>query len=60
MSQQSIGVIGAGTMGQGIAQVLVQSGFPVQLYDVADEQLERAHGGHRQGPEQAGGQGEAR
>jgi 3-hydroxybutyryl-CoA dehydrogenase len=44
MSQQPIGVVGAGTMGQGIAQVLVQSGFPVQLYDVADEQLERAHG----------------
>jgi 3-hydroxybutyryl-CoA dehydrogenase len=42
MSQQSIGVVGAGTMGQGIAQVLVTSGFPVQLYDVADEQLGRA------------------
>ena len=45
MSQQPIGVVGAGTMGQGIAQVLVQSGFDVQLYDVADEQLERARGG---------------
>ncbi|MFN2331912.1 MAG: 3-hydroxybutyryl-CoA dehydrogenase [Halomonas sp.] len=44
MSQQPIGVVGAGTMGQGIAQVLVQSGFDVQLYDVADEQLERARG----------------
>ncbi|WP_445156992.1 3-hydroxybutyryl-CoA dehydrogenase [Halomonas sp. E14] len=42
MSQQRIGVVGAGTMGQGIAQVLVTSGFPVQLYDVADEQLGRA------------------
>lgn len=42
MSQQAIGVVGAGTMGQGIAQVLVTSGFPVQLYDVADEQLGRA------------------
>ncbi|MGR2740575.1 3-hydroxybutyryl-CoA dehydrogenase [Billgrantia sp. Q4P2] len=42
MSQQTIGVVGAGTMGQGIAQVLVTSGFPVQLYDVADEQLGRA------------------
>ncbi|QOR40801.1 3-hydroxybutyryl-CoA dehydrogenase [Billgrantia diversa] len=42
MSQRSIGVVGAGTMGQGIAQVLVSSGFPVQLYDVADEQLGRA------------------
>ncbi|MBW6392486.1 3-hydroxybutyryl-CoA dehydrogenase [Billgrantia antri] len=42
MTQQAIGVVGAGTMGQGIAQVLVASGFPVQLYDVADEQLGRA------------------
>ncbi|MDN3520141.1 3-hydroxybutyryl-CoA dehydrogenase [Halomonas ramblicola] len=44
MSQQPIGVVGAGTMGQGIAQVLVTSGFAVQLYDVADEQLSRARG----------------
>ncbi|MBB3229262.1 3-hydroxybutyryl-CoA dehydrogenase [Halomonas stenophila] len=44
MSQQPIGVVGAGTMGQGIAQVLATSGFPVQLYDVADAQLERARG----------------
>lgn len=42
MSQQPIGVVGAGTMGQGIAQVLVTSGFAVKLYDVADEQLGRA------------------
>lgn len=42
MSEQAIGVVGAGTMGQGIAQVLVQSGFAVKLYDVADEQLQRA------------------
>mgnify|MGYP005757450477 FL=1 len=42
MSQRTIGVVGAGTMGQGIAQVLITGGFPVQLYDVADEQLGRA------------------
>lgn len=42
MSQQTIGVVGAGTMGQGIAQVLITGGFPVQLYDVADDQLSRA------------------
>jgi 3-hydroxybutyryl-CoA dehydrogenase len=42
MSQEAIGVVGAGTMGQGIAQVLVTSGFEVKLYDVADEQLSRA------------------
>lgn len=44
MSQRPIGVIGAGTMGQGIAQVLLTSGFDVRLYDIADEQLERALG----------------
>ncbi|MBS9404532.1 3-hydroxybutyryl-CoA dehydrogenase [Halomonas sp. TRM85114] len=42
MSQQPIGVVGAGTMGQGIAQVLATSGFDVKLFDVADEQLTRA------------------
>ncbi|WP_156181355.1 3-hydroxybutyryl-CoA dehydrogenase [Halomonas sp. PR-M31] len=45
MSSNRIGVVGAGTMGQGIAQVLAASGCEVQLYDVADEQLERAKGG---------------
>ncbi len=44
MSQPPIGVIGAGTMGQGIAQVLLTSGFDVRQYDIADEQLERARG----------------
>ncbi|MWJ27073.1 3-hydroxybutyryl-CoA dehydrogenase [Halomonas sp. ZH2S] len=43
MSDKAIGVVGAGTMGQGIAQVLISSGFDAQLYDVADEQLGRAH-----------------
>lgn len=41
MSEQ-IGVIGAGTMGQGIAQVLAQSGFAVSLFDIASEPLKRA------------------
>ncbi|WP_404377976.1 3-hydroxybutyryl-CoA dehydrogenase [Vreelandella aquamarina] len=44
MSEQRIGVVGAGTMGQGIAQVVAASGFSVRLYDVADEQLSRAQG----------------
>lgn len=41
MTRQAIGVVGAGTMGQGIAQVLMASGFPTRLYDVAAEQLGR-------------------
>ncbi|ATJ83538.1 3-hydroxybutyryl-CoA dehydrogenase [Halomonas beimenensis] len=44
MSQRPIGVVGAGTMGQGIAQVLATSGFPVRLYDMAEDALERARG----------------
>ncbi|MFC3282284.1 3-hydroxybutyryl-CoA dehydrogenase [Litchfieldella rifensis] len=42
MDNKAIGVVGAGTMGQGIAQVLASSGRQVRLYDVAEDQLERA------------------
>lgn len=38
----SVGVVGAGTMGHGIAQVLVRSGFAVVLQDVAWKILESA------------------
>ncbi|MGH2541944.1 MAG: 3-hydroxyacyl-CoA dehydrogenase family protein, partial [Ardenticatenaceae bacterium] len=37
-----IGVVGAGTMGAGIAQVAAQGGYEVLLYDVADEIVARA------------------
>jgi len=37
-------VIGAGTMGNGIAQVFAQSGFTVRLIDVAQPMLDRARG----------------
>ena len=36
-----VGVIGAGTMGNGIAQVFAQSGFQVLVQDVADKALDR-------------------
>jgi 3-hydroxybutyryl-CoA dehydrogenase len=39
---RTIGVIGAGTMGNGIAQVFAQSGFSVMLVDIAKPMLERA------------------
>jgi 3-hydroxybutyryl-CoA dehydrogenase len=42
MEIKSIGVVGAGTMGNGIAQVFAQAGFAVQLVDVADPALDRA------------------
>ena len=40
-----IGVIGAGTMGSGIAQVAAQCGHSVYLMDANVEQLERAKNG---------------
>jgi len=42
MQIQNIFVIGAGTMGSGIAQVAATSGYKVALMDVVPEQLERA------------------
>ena len=41
MNIRKIGVIGAGTMGNGIAQVFAQSGFDVYLRDVKTEFVER-------------------
>ncbi|CAN0626302.1 3-hydroxybutyryl-CoA dehydrogenase [Burkholderia multivorans] len=41
MAIESIGVIGAGTMGNGIAQVAAVAGVKVTLVDVTDEALER-------------------
>lgn len=42
MEQQQISVIGAGTMGNGIAHVFAQQGFKVSLVDVNKVQLEKA------------------
>lgn len=39
---QSIGVLGAGQMGNGVAHVFAQYGFQVGLYDVSAEQLDKA------------------
>ena len=38
----AVSVIGAGTMGNGIAHVFAQSGFKVSLVDVNPSQLQRA------------------
>lgn len=40
----TVGVVGAGTMGNGIAQVFAQAGFIVRLVDVAQPMLDRARG----------------
>lgn len=42
MKIQHFGVLGAGNMGNGIAQVAAQTGFDVVLFDVSGAQLERA------------------
>jgi 3-hydroxybutyryl-CoA dehydrogenase len=44
---QSIAVVGAGTMGSGIAHVVARSGFPVMLCDVEERFLDRAMGSIR-------------
>jgi len=38
---KQVAVIGAGTMGNGIAQVFAQAGYPVTMIDIAAEQLQR-------------------
>ncbi|HUP28209.1 MAG TPA: 3-hydroxybutyryl-CoA dehydrogenase [Chloroflexia bacterium] len=44
MEIRQVGVIGGGTMGNGIAQVFASSGYPVKLHDVGQAQLDRATG----------------
>src|SRR5437764_8891840 len=44
MALKAIGVVGAGTMGNGIAQSFAQAGFSVRLVDVAPAMLDRARG----------------
>ncbi|HOG45793.1 MAG TPA: 3-hydroxybutyryl-CoA dehydrogenase [Anaerolineae bacterium] len=41
MEIKQVAVIGAGTMGNGIAQVFAQAGYPVTMIDIAAEQLQR-------------------
>ncbi len=41
MEIKQVAVIGAGTMGSGIAQVFAQAGYPVAMIDIAPEQLKK-------------------
>lgn len=42
MEIEKIGIIGAGTMGNGIAQTFAAAGFPVIMQDLSQEALDRA------------------
>jgi len=44
MEIKTVSVIGAGTMGNGIVQVLAQSGYDVTMIDIKDEFLKRGMG----------------
>jgi 3-hydroxybutyryl-CoA dehydrogenase len=44
MNVKRVGVVGAGTMGNGIAQVFTHAGFDVRLIDAAAPALDRARG----------------
>ncbi len=48
MELSTVGVIGAGVMGVGVAQNLAQTGHSVVLIDLGDEQLRKARAGIRQ------------
>ncbi|HXU45391.1 MAG TPA: 3-hydroxybutyryl-CoA dehydrogenase [Thermoanaerobaculia bacterium] len=54
---RSIGVVGAGTMGHGIAQVAAQSGYAVLLADVAPAALEKGLAAIGKGLERLVGKG---
>jgi 3-hydroxybutyryl-CoA dehydrogenase len=56
-SIHTIGVVGAGTMGHGIAQVSAQSGYEVVLVDAAPEALERGKAQIAKGYERLVGKG---
>jgi 3-hydroxyacyl-CoA dehydrogenase len=54
---ESVGVIGAGTMGQGIAMSFANAGFPVTVVETAQEALDRGMGKMRETYESAAARG---
>ena len=49
MNIKTIGIIGAGTMGSGIGQVMALSGFDVIIMDVKDEFIQKGMGNIKKG-----------
>ena len=50
---KNVAVIGAGTMGNGIAHTFAQSGFKVQLIDISEPALKRGIEGESLGASRA-------
>ena len=57
MNIQHIAVVGAGTMGNGIAQVCATCGYQVTLIDIVPEQLDRAMASMKKSVEKLHGKG---
>ncbi len=51
MTIHTIGIVGAGQMGSGIAQVAAQAGFEVMLHDISEAAIQRGLGGLANGLE---------
>ena len=58
--EHRIGVVGAGTMGNGIAHVFARAGFEVTLFEVAQAALDRGARDDSHEPGSRGGEGEGR
>jgi 3-hydroxybutyryl-CoA dehydrogenase len=56
-SIKTIGIVGAGAMGRGIAQIAAQAGFEVLLFDVNAQAVAAAHDNLRQMLEKLAGKG---
>ena len=54
---KQVGVVGAGTMGAGVAQVFAAAGYPVRLRDIADAPLGRGMGAIKKSLERLVGRG---
>jgi 3-hydroxyacyl-CoA dehydrogenase len=60
VSIRRVAVLGAGTMGHGIAEVFAMAGFEVRLMDISDEILKNALSRIRDSLERLGKRGELR
>ena len=59
MSIERVGVIGAGQMGSGIAEVSAKAGADVIVYEPTDELVTAGHSAHHQVAGACGGQRQA-